>query len=192
MLVVPGGRVSAIVGESETFGALTTLLRPRGVSAGDVARFFPVLQAILDTGDAATFGPHIVQRRFASDRVPSVLLGVVLDDGTVPNVSNYTLARAIGVDIVPPLLRPVPGLSLGPPPPLSGNADGGAATIGLLQFDVIRDDATSPVKMATHSNVGDSEQGVNAWLGFLESHVRDGLAVISDPYAATGLMHATP
>jgi len=189
VLVVPGGRVSAIIGESDAFGSLVALLRPRGVSAGDVERFFPVLQTILDAGDAATFGPHILEQRFAADRIPSVLLGVVLDDNTVPNVSNYTLARAIGVQIVPPLLRAAPGLMVGPPPPWSGNVADGSATAGLLQFDVVRDDPMSAVQMATHSNVGDSEQGATAWLSFLSSHTNDGLAVITDPYVATGLAH---
>lgn len=189
VLVVPGGRVSAIISESETFGTLVRALRPRGLSDGDVVRFFPVMQTILDAGDAATFGPHILEDRFAEDRVPSVLLGVVLDDDIVPNVANYTLARAIGVDIVPPLLRPEPGLEVGAGVPWSGNVGGGVATAGLLQFDVIRGEPGAEVEMATHSNVGDSEQGAEAWFSFLASHANDGLAVISDPYAATGLAH---
>ena len=189
VLVVPGGRVSAIISESSTFGSLVTLLRPRGVSEGDTFRFFPVLQTLLDAGDAATFGPHVLSDRFAADRVPSVLLGVVLDDDTVPNVANYTLARAMGVDIVLPLLRAEPGMTVGPAAPSSGNLAGGTATAGLLQFDVVRDAPGATAHMATHSNVGDSEQGAEAWFHFLNAHVTSGLAEIADPYAATGLAH---
>jgi len=121
--------------------------------------------------------------------VPSVLLGVVLDDDTVPNVANYTLARAMGVDIVPPLLRAEPGMTVGPAAPSSGNLAGGTATAGLLQFDVVRDAPGGTAHMATHSNVGDSEQGAEAWFHFLNAHVTSGLAEIADPYAATGLAH---
>lgn len=189
VLVVPGGRVSAIISESETFGSLVTLLRPRGLSDGDVVRFFPVMQTVLDAGDAATYGPHILHERFGEDRVPSVLLGVVLDDDIVPNVANYTLARAVGVDIVPPELRSEPGLAVGPAPPWSGNIAGGLATAGLLQFDVIRSETGADIEMATHSNVGDSEQGAEAWFSFFASHVGVGLAEIDDPYVVTALDH---
>ncbi|MFW5921469.1 MAG: hypothetical protein ACOCUS_06480, partial [Polyangiales bacterium] len=97
VLVVPGGRVSSIVSESETFGPLVLGLRPARASEGDVLRFFPILQTILDRGDAASYGPHLLADRLAgTGDVPSILVGTVLDDDTVPNVSNYALARAIG------------------------------------------------------------------------------------------------
>lgn len=62
-------------------------------------------------------------------------------------------------------------------------------TAGLLQFDVIGDGAggTEP---ATHENVGDSDVGAEAWLDFLDTHYRTGLARIRDPYAEIGLPHA--
>lgn len=191
VLVVPGGRVTAILSDSETFGALVVTLRPRGVTEGDVRRFFPILQTVIDRGDPASYAPHVLVDRLAPSAMgppPSVLLGVVLDDDTVPNLSNYTLARAFDVPIVPPVLRPEPGLAAAPAAPLSGNVAGGTATAGLLQFDVIRDDDGS-IDVATHSNVGDSEVGAAAWLGFLRSHWDAGLAEIIDPYVATGLTH---
>lgn len=190
LLVVPGARVSSIISDGVMFGPLIDLLRPRGSSRGDVRRFFPMLQTVIERGDAASYGPHVLADRLpgAGARVPSVLLGVVLDDEIMPNVASYTLARSIGVPVVEPLLRAEPGLAL-VPGPLSGNFAGGTATAGLLQFDVIGDGAGSVV-LATHENVGDSDVGVEAWLDFLDTHYRSGLARIRDPYAELGLPHA--
>ena len=190
VLVVPGGRVSAIISDSSTFAPIILAFRPPGTTRGDVVRAFPLLQTLLDRGDAASYGPHVLADRLTPGgaRVtPSVLLGVVLDDDTVPNVSNYTLARAMGVSIVPPLLRAAPGLVTTTAPPLSGNAAMGRATAGLLQFDVVLNNGM-PTR-ATHSNVGASAVGAEAWLHFLSTHWGRGLAEIDDPYRAVGLMH---
>jgi len=191
ILVVPGGRVSAIIADSETFRPLINVVRPRSASLGDVDRFFPVLQTVLDRGDAASYGPHIFADRLApaGTDVPSVLLGVVLDDDTVPNSSNYAIARAIGVDVVPPTLRAEVGLGETAAAPLSANIAPGT-TAGLLQFDVVREGTN--VRTATHSNVGASEVGAAAWLHFLDTHWETGTAEIIDPYVVTGLAHAAP
>lgn len=87
VLVVPGGRVSSIIIDSATFRPIISLVTPPATSMGDIDRFFPVLQTVLDRGDAASYGPHIIRDRLspAGTRIPSVLLGVVLDDDTVPN-----------------------------------------------------------------------------------------------------------
>jgi hypothetical protein len=193
VLVVPGGRVSTIISDSALFSALVEALRPRGTTRGDVRRFFPILQTILDRGDPAAWAPYLLQSRLPGiTGLPSILCGVVLDDDTVPNVSNYVLGRAIGVPIVAPLLRPEPGFEV-VPAPLSGNFTLGSlvATGGLLQFDV-RSDPAGGTEMATHSNVGDSDVGAEAWLHFLSTHFDGGLAEIADPYAALGVPHATP
>ncbi len=187
VLVVPGGRVSSIVSDSATIGALVELLRPRGTSEGDVARFFPVLQTLLEPGDAASYGPHVIGQRLRGDRAPHIMMGVVLDDDTVPNVANYTLGRALGLPIMPPVLRAEPGFPLSPMPPFSNNLLDGTVTGGMLQFDVVRKDGE--VRDATHGNVGDSETGVYAWLSFLSSYFEGGDVVFEDPYAATMLDH---
>lgn len=182
VLVVPGGRVSTIMSDSAIFSALVELLRPRGTSRGDVRRFFPILQTILDKGDPASYGPHILEDRFDASRPPSILVGVVLDDDVVPNVANYTLGRALRVPIVEPLLRAEPGFAV-VPGPISGNFASGAATGGLLQFDLVGD-GSGGTETATHSNIGDSDVGVAAWLDFLATHWDGGLARVRDPYAA--------
>lgn len=188
VLVVPGGRVSSIISESSTFGPLIDLLRPPTVTDGDIDRFFPILQTILDRGDAGTYGPHVVHERF-DDAQPSILGGVVLDDSTVPNAANYHLMRAMRLQLMAEELRPEPGIVRGPAIPVSGNSFDGAATAGFLQFDVVREGPGAEIEDASHDNVGDSEQGAFAWFDFLSTHYFDGLAVIRDPYVETGLEH---
>ncbi|MGE0785291.1 MAG: hypothetical protein AB7S26_06370 [Sandaracinaceae bacterium] len=183
VLAVPGGRVSTIISDSALFSALIDLLRPPGTSPGDVRRFFPVLQTVLDAGDPASFGPNLLgQRLGALTRTPDILVGVVLDDDTVPNIANYTIGRAIGVPIIAPVRRPEPGFEV-QTGPVSGNF--GTATGGLVQFDYVRDDPMSEVRMATHSNVGDSDVGAEAWFDFLDTHF-SGSTRIRDPYEAIG------
>jgi fermentation-respiration switch protein FrsA (DUF1100 family) len=192
VLVVPGGRVSGIISESATFAPIIRLVRPPGTTAGDVERAFPLLQTILDRGDAASYGPHVFADRLTpggSRTTPSALLAEVLDDDTVPNLCNETLARAMGVSVVPPLLRPVPGVAALPMAPVRGNFAMGRATGGMLQFDVVGGAMGASVR-ATHSNVGASDVGAEAWLHFLRAHWEGGVAEIADPYAALGRAHA--
>jgi hypothetical protein len=171
------------------FGALVTTLRPRSATEGDVRRFFPILQTILERGDAASWAPYVTRAALAgSRRDVDVLLGVVLDDQIVPNVSSYTLARAFGMPLVEPVLRPVPAL-VSTPAPLRGNLREGRATAGLLQFDVVGD-GRGGTRTADHGNVGASDVGADAWLDFLTSHWEDAPARIRDPYEALGLPHA--
>lgn len=190
VLVVPGGRVSAIIADSSRFAPLITLATPAGVSDGQVRRFFPVLQTLLERGDAATYAPHVLEDRFDETDPPSVLAGIVLDDDTVPNVANYALMRAMGLPLVAELVRPEPGFDTAIAAPLSGNRFDGNRTAGFLQFDLVDDDGV--IEAATHDNVGRSDVGVDAWLAFLEGHYADGLAVIVDPYERTGLAHGPP
>ncbi len=189
VLVVPGGRVGSIISDSSLFGTLITLLRPRGTTEGDVDRFFPILQTVIERGDAATYGPQVLQDRMVDDsRAPNVLAGVVLDDDTVPNPANYALMRAMRLPLVGPVLRPEPGI-MGVPAPLLGNIDDGATTAGFLQFDVVRDGEM--IEAATHNNIGDSEVGIEAWFHFLRT-ADAGDAEIADPYVAVGLEHGLP
>jgi len=187
ILVVPGGRVSTIISDSETFAPLITAVRPAGTTEGDVRRFFPILQTILERGDPASWAPTLLGERVPGvEGLPDVLAGMVLDDEIVPNIANYAIARALGIPMVEIALRPQPGIPV-ITGPLTGNftRDGLTATGGLLQFDWVADDAGG-LEMADHGNVGDSDVGAEAWLHFLTTHF-DGAAEIEDPYAALGV-----
>jgi hypothetical protein len=188
VLVVPGGRVSTIISDSATFAPLVTGLRPRGTTEGDVRRFFPILQTIIERGDPASWAPTLLGERLPGvTGLPDVLVGMVLDDEIVPNVANYAMGRALGVPMIEVALRPQPGFVV-VTGPVSGNIVRGSltATAGLLQFDWVGDDMGG-LEVADHGNVGDSDVGAEAWLHFLSSHFA-GATEIEDPYAALGVV----
>lgn len=185
VLVLPGGGVASMIRESDRIGPLITLLRPRQATPSDMRRFFPVMQTIIERGDAASYGPHVQRDRFVSGRGSHLLVGMVIDDDTVPNVATYTLMRAMELPPVGTVLHDAPGIAPALPAPTRGNRDG--LTGGFLQFDLVRIDGE--VLPAEHVNVSDSETGLAAWLPFLQTLFEDDAPVIVDPYEATALAH---
>ena len=143
------------------------------------------MQTVLDAADPASYANSILHERKAfAPKVPDLLMGAVLDDGTVPNSANWAVSRALGLDIVPPTLRPVVGMSETAGAPLLGNLAGGEVTAGMLQFDIIETGV-----QATHTNMSFSQVGMAAWMPFHTSLFQDGQAVIVDPYAELGVDH---
>lgn len=182
VLIVGGGRVTDILQFSQTFAPLVTLLTPSSVSRGDVARFWPLLQTAIERGDAANWAPHVARHRLDSAPPVQVLTSMVVDDTIVPRTTNLFLARALDVPHVFPHLIPV-GLLEEVQAPLTGNLPGGG-TAGLLQFDLVyRNDEWQE---ATHDNVSDSVEGIEAWLAFLEGWLNDGVGEIVDPWDRLG------
>jgi len=185
ILAVPGGRVSSIVSDADQFGIIIDFMRPPDATDGDVDRFFPILQTMLDRGDAAAWAPYVLAD--PADRpagfhttLPHLLMGMVLDDDTVPNTANRALARALDIPIVPPIRQEVGIVGVTDPAPVRANWSDDH-TVGLLQFDVIPDGAGG-TKAATHSNISDSEVGIEAWFRFMDELLATGTPVIVDPY----------
>ena len=188
VLVVGGGRVTDILQFSETFGPLVDLLKPSGYDDNDVARFWPLAQTAIDRGDSASFARFISTQRL-DDGAPVHLLNAhVLDDDIVPNVSNYALARALGVPHLGPVLRPIGIVETGIALPVEANLPSGA-TGGTVQFDWVNEGSieTPDWRTATHNNIGDSGVGAHAWLRFLDSWLQTGTPTIVDPYVELGL-----
>lgn len=188
VLVVPGGRVSSIVSDAEQFGIIIELMKPDDTTDGDVDRFFPVLQTMLERGDAAVWAPYLLGDDLPSSMpgsAPHILMGMVLDDDTVPNTTNRALARALNIPLVPPMRQEVGIIETTAAAPVSANL-GDGRTAGLLQFDVV-EDGSGGTEPATHSNVGDSDVGAEAWFHFLDSHLTTGTPEIIDPYEALGI-----
>ncbi len=189
VLVMPGGRVTTVMTDpAGSFSDVLSLLIPPEFTEGDERRLFALLQTTLDAGDPASYGPHLLHDRliFAAEG-PDLLVGVALDDDIVVNQASWALTRAMGLDVVPPTLREVPGLGQTDAAPLSGNLPRGV-TAGMLQFDVIEDETGATVP-ATHINLSFSEVAQVAWWGFLDSLFADGTATIIDPYQEVGLEH---
>jgi dienelactone hydrolase len=188
VLVVPGGRVSSIVSDAEQFGIIIELMKPDDTTDGDVDRFFPVLQTMLERGDAAVWAPYLLGEDLPTSMpgsTPHILMGMVLDDDTVPNTTNRALARALNIPLVPPMRQEVGIIDTTAAAPVSANL-GDGRTAGLLQFDVV-EDGDGGTKPATHSNVGDSDVGAEAWFHFLDSYLTQGTPEIIDPYEQLGI-----
>ncbi|MSP15704.1 MAG: hypothetical protein EXR73_03655 [Myxococcales bacterium] len=187
ILVVPGARVGYIVRDAPQFAPIVAAMKPANASDGDIVRFFPILQTLLDRGDPVAWAPLLGDGPRPDGVLPAaphLLAGMVLDDDTVPNSTNRVLVRALGMPVVPPIRAGEIGLvAMTGPAPVSANAADGR-TVGLLQFDTI-DEGAGPTP-ATHSNIGDSPEGVLAWLRFIETWLNDGVPVIVDPYAELG------
>jgi hypothetical protein len=110
-------------------------------------------------------------------------MGMVIDDDTVPNTSNRELARALDIPLVPPMRQEVGIVPMTHVAPVMANLPDGR-TAGLLQFDHIVENGMA--KPATHSNIGDSDVGIEAWMDFIDAYLKTGTPVIVDPYAKLG------
>ncbi|MBK6812785.1 MAG: hypothetical protein IPG81_28685 [Sandaracinaceae bacterium] len=186
-----GGTLSRIVyDEDSSFSPLVTFVLRRQTE-DSIAQAFAVLQMVLDRGDGSAYARHVLLDRLRpGSAVPDYLFGVTLDDNTVTNASNYSLARALGIPHVGAQVRPVVGLPFSSEtPPLMGNWEG-VATAGLLQYDVIREGVE--VVTATHTNMPTSDLARSSIGSFLSSHFDDGVATLVDPYAEAGLAHGLP
>ena len=185
VFIMPGGLLSRVLSDPMgSFDQVLSLVIPSEYSDGDERRLFAISQTILDPGDPSTYGTMLLSERapFAGS-APELLVGVVLDDTTVPNSSTWPLARAIGIDIVPPTLREVPAVGETVTAPVSSNHQSGV-TAGMVQFDLI-----GVGKLATHADTPYSEVGLAAWRAFLATLFTRGTAEIIDPYEAVGLDH---
>lgn len=182
ILIVPGARVTGIVAEGEQFAIVVDIFASMATD-GEIARFFPVLQSVVDRGDAGVYAPHVVQQRLEGfgDRGPQLLMQMVLDDDTVPNTTNAFLASALGVPHVGPVLRKIGVIAEEPELPTHDNV-GRGQTAGVFQFDIVEDG-----EAATHGNIARSEVGSTQALHFLDSFVSTGTAEILDPYVELGI-----
>jgi pimeloyl-ACP methyl ester carboxylesterase len=186
LIIVPGARVGSIIEHGSLMSIIVDVMRGTA-NDGQVARFFPMLQGIIDRGDPGAYTRYIVAERlpgFDGD-TPQVLMQMVLDDDTVPNVSNLAFAQGLGVPLVGDALLPIPGLAHEPALPVEANTSAGV-TAGVFQLDVIPD-GNGGLETATHSNVADSDVALDQSLHFLQTYLDTGTAVLVDPYRRLGI-----
>ena len=185
LLSVPGGRITSIIRDSDTFAPIIDMMRPEGTSDRDVDTFFPILQTIVDPGDPAVWAPRMVDRVTPADRhgLPQVLLQFALGDAIVPNSANAAVAMASGLPGVGTELFSLPATTW-VDGPLSGNlADGGSG--GIQQFDLVTDRSAPGVdpQPASHDNVTRSYEGLEAAKAFFLPALDGEPGIIVDPYA---------
>ncbi len=174
VLSVGGGRLMAFVTETALLGPFRPALNNLAGGADRLQRYLVVLQTLVDAADPALWAAHVRRDRMRGD-APHVLLPVCLEDDTVPPLTGRTLARALGVPHVAPVMRPVDGLPVVEAPV---SASVGDRTGGYFQLDRSGD----PPVAATHGNTPTGLQGALQAGTFFSSWL-DGDAVIIDPYA---------
>jgi len=184
-LQLGGGRLASVVAEAERFELLNYILLGELGTESHVQRFFPMVQAIMDAGDASTYAPHILADRLplGGALAPHVLLQVVLEDNTIPTRCSRSLVRAMGLPHVPPTLSTMGLVEETGPAPVSGNLQGGSLTAGVFQFDRFRAQVDAPVEAASHDYTPSSYEAKHQLKVFLETWITTGLPTIIDPYA---------
>ncbi len=186
LIMVPGAEVGGIIEHGDMMSILVDIMR--GTAAdGQVARFFPMLQGIIDRGDPGAYTRHVVLQRLPGfdSATPQVLMQMVLDDEIVPNVSNIAFAQGLGVPHVGDVLLPMAGVANEATLPTADNVASGV-TAGVFQFDVVPD-GNGGLQTATHDNVADSEVGLDQSMHFLQTYNNTGTAELVDPYRRLGL-----
>jgi SSS family transporter len=184
-LQLGGGAVTRIIRDARRFELLTRIAGG-AEDPGGTARFFEMLQAAVDAGDAATWAPHVLRDRLEEigGEPPHLLLQLVIDDDTIPDSSGDALVRALGLPHVPPVARDVALVETAATAPVSGNLHDGALTAGFFQFDRVRRDPESEVEAATHDYTPQSEEAEHQLFAFIEAWADGALPVIVDPYEA--------
>ncbi len=187
LLTVPGGRVASIISDGPTFSVIVRAMTPVGTRPGDVARLFPLIQTLIERGDAVNYGPHVLRDRLpgAGATPPHLLVNMAIDDSIIPNVSTRALARALAVPHVPPILQDIGGVPIAPPAPLSSNLDDGRTTAGLFQFDRGVRTPEQGVERADH-DVAITAEGIAQTNRFFETWAATGVPEIIDPYEVLG------
>ncbi len=182
ILIVPGARVGNIVLEGEQFSFVIDIFAGMATD-GELQRFFPVLQTVIDRGDAGASLRHIATERLPGfdEATPQVLMQMVLEDDTVPNSANRFYARGLGAPLVGDELLEIGLVEHEQELPTAANKDADH-TWGVFEFDILEDGS-----MATHSSVARSQVAQTQIVHFVQSFMDDGLAEIIDPYRELGI-----
>ena len=187
VLNVPGGRVASIMAEGQATALLVRSLTPAGTTPSDKARLFPLLQTLLERGDAANYAPHVLFDRLpgAGDPPPDLLVNLAMSDRVIPTIATRALARALRIPHVPPVFQDFGLDTVTGDAPISGNLDDGETTAGLFQFDRGVRMAGGPVEPADH-DIGITLEGRLQITHFLQTWADSGLPEIVDPYTVLG------
>ncbi len=70
---------------AENYRQLETLVRamtPPGTTPGEIARIFPLIQTLIERGEAANYGPHVLHDRLpgAGDHPAHLLFNMAIED----------------------------------------------------------------------------------------------------------------
>lgn len=185
VLAVAGGRLVQVITEGSSFAPVKDLLTGILDDPEGVERLAPIIQTLIDGGDPVSYAPHVLADRFAG-APPHVLQQMVIGDETVPNVTNRSLARALGVTLVPPVFQEVGLIDVAASAPVRGNRDGGAVTAALFQYDRQSYTPGGTPQVATHAGIFGGIESEEQTFGFFSSYFAGEVPLVTDPYADLG------
>jgi len=183
VLTVAGARLMPLITEAAAFATFRPIIGNLVGGEAELDRALPLVQAVVDGGDPVAFAGHILRAPLPGGRgrAPHLLQQMVIDDETVSNGTNRSLARALGVPVVPPVLQTVGLVPVEAGAPVSDNLDGGR-TVGLFQFDRMRTSRNGRAVPASHNNALGLE-GFGQVYRFLSGWIAGETPEIIDPYA---------
>ena len=183
VLTVAGARLMPLITEASSFATFRPIIGNLVGGEAELDRSLPLVQALVDGGDPVAFAGHVLGAPLpgARGRVPHLLQQMVINDETVSNGTNRSLARALGVPLVPPVVQDVGLVLVEDSAPVVGNIEGGR-TAGLFQFDRMRTSRNGRPVPASHNNALGLE-GFGQVYRFLSGWVSGETPEIIDPYA---------
>jgi pimeloyl-ACP methyl ester carboxylesterase len=176
---VGGAGFALLFEDSPLFGILTKGLTPAGTTKGQLARFFAMIQGVVDPGDAVNYAHYVTTEGLPG--VPAwkpkdVLLEEVIGDNIVPNSSAERLARAAGLAQVQPVVKAIGGLDA-VAAPASGNLPSGA-TGGVFQFD------HADGMPVNHGGLIFTNDAINQYTKFFAASLAGGHGTVVNPFAS--------
>lgn len=103
---VPGGRVSNLLINSNTFGpTIGAGLQQQGIVNGTAAwqQFWLIYQTVVDDSDPFNYGQHLLSGALKGNSPTASLMQYYIGDQVVPNVASEDLARSIAAPQVAPV-----------------------------------------------------------------------------------------
>lgn len=187
VLSVPGARVLSIITDAPNFSTFKDIFAGIGGSDGSVSWMAVVGQTLVDAGDPVNWAPHILRDRIDDRAPPHLLMQMVIDDSTVPNIATRSLVRAVAIaPQVPPVIRAIEPLAASGAAPIHTNV-GGTITAGLFEFDRVSSSPGGTPRVATHSGVFGGLEAVGQVEHFFATWIASPTAPeIIDPYATYG------
>lgn len=177
-LAVPGGELTKLILDSDTFGMMGAAISPPDWDEDDIFAAAPLVQTLIDAGDPLVHAAAVTRRR-ADGAGPHVTLLMAYPDTIVPNSATAALAQAFGVTGLGAELLPIPGVAF-QADPLFGNLPDGA-TGALLQFDETHPSDGAPAEPADHSTLHESEEAAAVMRPFLIEVLAGETPTVADP-----------
>ncbi|MEL6177901.1 MAG: hypothetical protein AAFS10_03065, partial [Myxococcota bacterium] len=185
-LVVPGAPITDIVQFGEAFQPLIDLVKPPDATDDDLARLWPIMQTIVERGDAVNYAPHLLTPgRLRGGEPVQLIMAMAIDDAVIPNTSSLALVRAAQLPALEPLFVDPVTTPYSGVPPVSGNIAQNMATAGVFQFKWIY--ASGSWIRAAHENLALSDVSVELLTHFIATWVNTGTGTIIDPFTLYGV-----